>query len=82
MRVLIFLFAFVISAQAKDVMLVLTDQEQTALMQILDIATKAQGLQIANNTIHFMQQLQSAPAVVSHTDPTSDKKSEDKEPVQ
>ena len=79
MRVLIFLLAFVASAQAKDVMLVLNDQEQAALMQILDVATKANGLQIANNTVAFMQKLQSAPAVVKHTDPTPDEKPDTKE---
>jgi hypothetical protein len=45
------------TAYAKDINLPLNDQEQAALRQILDIATKAGGLEIAPATIHFAEKI-------------------------
>ena len=45
------------AALAKDILLPLNDQEQAALRQILDIATKAGGLEMARITIHFDEKI-------------------------
>ena len=40
------------------------------LVQALDVATKAQGLAIADKTLRLYQKLQKAPTVVQQTEPT------------
>ena len=55
-------------AQAKDVMLVLNDQEREALKHALDVATKSAGMEIAPLTVYLLNKLNAAPTVVEHTD--------------
>ena len=55
-------------ASAADHMLVLSDQEMAALYQVLDSATKAQGLQIAPQTVYLLNKMKAAPVVTEHTD--------------
>ena len=61
-------------AVAAEKALVLTDQEQTALVEILDAATKQGGISIAGKTTYFLNKLNAAP-VTSQTpaDPKADK---------
>lgn len=76
MRFFILLVALSASAQAKDVMMVLTDQEQAALRHVLDAATKAEGMQVAPVTVYFQNKLNTAMEVVDHKenpDPPKDK---------
>jgi hypothetical protein len=47
----------------------LTDDEQKALLILLDDAVKAQGLAIAGNADYFMRKIRDAPAA---TPPTED----------
>lgn len=51
------------ACEAKPVILTLDDQEQAQLMQILDAATRAGGLQIAPATVHFLDRLRAAPVL-------------------
>jgi hypothetical protein len=53
---------------AADKALMLNDDEQTALRQILDVATRAQGLQIAPTALYFINKINAAPSVVPHKD--------------
>lgn len=55
-------------AYAAEYMIVLSDAEKTALVEILDEATKAKGLSIANNTVHFLNKIRSAPVVTERKD--------------
>lgn len=48
------------SAAAKDITVTLNDEEQRVLLQILDAATKAQGLQVAQATVFFVKKLDDA----------------------
>ena len=57
-----------VTANAADKALMLSDAEQAALIQILDVATKAQGIGIAQNTTYFLNKIKSAPSVVPHVD--------------
>lgn len=59
---------FVTSASAKDVALILDDRSQSELRQVLDLATKAYGLQIAPSTVDLLNQLAKAPLVTEHHD--------------
>lgn len=56
------------SASAKDVMLVLNDQEQAALRRVLDSATKSEGMQLAPITVYLLNKLNSAAEVVERKD--------------
>lgn len=55
-------------ALADDRALVLTDDEQAAFRHVLDVATKAEGLAIAQNTLYLLNKLNSAPTVVPQKD--------------
>ena len=55
------------TAMAAEKALVLTDQEQAALVEILDAATKQGGLSIAGKTTYFLNKLNTAPVVTSQT---------------
>ena len=59
---------FSTTAHAADRALVLTDEEQSALVNVLDAATKAQGLSVAQTTLYFLNKIRSAPTVVPHVD--------------
>jgi adenosylcobinamide amidohydrolase len=50
-----------------DVALILNDLEQKALLEALDVATKAQGLSIAPNTLYLMNKLKAAGTVTEKT---------------
>lgn len=63
MRIFLVLLALTLPASAKDVMLVLNDQEQAALRHILDSATKSEGLQVAQATVYLLNKLNTAPEV-------------------
>lgn len=45
------------AAAARDIALKLTDEEQRALYQILDTATKAGGIETAKTTVYFLQKI-------------------------
>ena len=62
------IFALPAQAFAADRALMLTDDEQAALRHILDVATKAEGLGIAQNTVYFLNKLNTAPTVVPQVD--------------
>lgn len=47
-------------ATAKDVNLLLTDQEQRGLAEVLDQAVRSGGLQAAPNAIYFFNKLKTA----------------------
>lgn len=63
-------------ASAKDVALILNDQNRTALAQVLDLATKAYGLQVAPVTVQLKALLDAAPEVTQQTPATPDPKPE------
>lgn len=44
--------------QAKDIVLPLNEREQTALRELLDLATKAGGLTSAPAAVHFANKMQ------------------------
>ena len=43
----------------ENITIELTGQEVQSLIQLLDIATHAKGLQVAGNALHFANKLQS-----------------------
>lgn len=47
-------------AQARDITITLSDDEQKALVQILDLATKAGGLPTAQATMYFARKIEDA----------------------
>ena len=55
-------------AQAKDVALILNDNEVTALKQMLDAATKAQGLAVAGTAVYLLDKINKAPTVTDKKD--------------
>ena len=55
-------------AQAADHALILNDEEIKVLRQMLDVATKAQGLAVAKFAVYFDDKLANAPAVKEHKD--------------
>lgn len=61
---------------AKDVALILNDQNRAALAQVLDLATKAYGLQVAPTTVQLKALLDAAPEVTQQTPATPDPKPE------
>ena len=61
-------------APAKDVMIILNDQEQTALRRVLDSATKSEGIQVAPITVYLLNKLNSAMEVVEHKDNSDQQK--------
>jgi len=54
-------------AGAKDVALILNDQDQATLAQLLDGALRTQGLGAAS-AVYFWQKLKAAPAVTERQD--------------
>ena len=72
---LIFIAASMPAAQAKDVALILNDQEQQMMLQAIDATVRAQGVQAASSMLHLLQKLQTAPAV---TETAPDKPAEQK----
>lgn len=73
-------------ANAADYMVVVNDQEKQALVEILDEATRAKGLAIAPNTVHFLNKIRSAPVVTERKDdppkPVAPKPAESPKPVE
>jgi hypothetical protein len=61
-------------ARSADKALILNDQEQAALRNVLDIATKAEGLKIAPATVYLMNKLDAAGVVTERKDPTPEPK--------
>jgi hypothetical protein len=61
--------ALVAPASAKDISITLNDEEQKALVQILDTATKAGGLQVAQATVWFAKKLDDAAKAVPQPPP-------------
>ena len=68
MRVLVVLLLLTSGAGATDKALILNDQEQAVLHQILDEATKFGGIEVAPNTVYFLNKLNAAPVVTPHKD--------------
>jgi hypothetical protein len=73
MKYLAILMLLISSAQAADKAVILSDQEQVALRNILDIATKAQGLAIAGDALYFANKINQA-GVVTDQKAVPDKK--------
>lgn len=65
---IVFAVLFVTAASAKDVALILNEQQQQQLRGVLDLATKAYGLQVAPTTVELMNALAKAPVVTEHKD--------------
>jgi competence protein ComGC len=61
-----------VPTSAKDVALILNDQNRAALAQVLDLATKAYGLQVASVTVQLKTLLDAAPEVTQQTPATPD----------
>ena len=74
MRFWLPLLLLVVPAQAKDVMLILTEQDKIALVQLLDMATHDRGLAVARNTLYFVDRINNAPEVVKQEDHPDEKK--------
>lgn len=53
-------FAIATTAQAKDITVTYNDNEQAALVQVFDIALKAQGMSVAQNVMALYQKLLAA----------------------
>lgn len=51
------------AANAKDYMLILSESEMKALVQVLDAGVKSSGLQAASATGYFFEKLKAAPEV-------------------
>ena len=64
----LFLFLSCCPAQSAEKMFILNDQEQAAFMAVLDAATRAQGLQIADVTIHLRNKLNGAMVIMKKED--------------
>lgn len=67
-----FLATFGSAASAKDVALILNDQQRASLVQILDLATKAYGLQVAPATVQLKGLVDAAPEVTQQSPTTPD----------
>lgn len=67
--VAIFAAVFPLSAYAAEKALMLNEQEQAALLKVLDTATKSGGIEIAPSTVYLLNKLNTAPTVVEHKDP-------------
>lgn len=65
---LVGLLALITTANAADKALILSDDEQVVFRHVLDVATKAEGLGIAQNTLYLLNKLNSAPVVTPHVD--------------
>ena len=62
-------FALVVSpAIAKDVALILSDDEQKILYRVLDAATRGQGIEIAPATAYLLNKLRTAGTVTERKD--------------
>ena len=68
MRIFLLLIALSTSADAKDVMIILNDQEQAAMRRVLDSATKSEGIQVAPITVYLLDKLNKAMEVVEKKD--------------
>lgn len=55
-------------ASAKDFAVVLNEQERAQLVHALDVATRADGLNIAESTAALFNKIKLAPEVVPHKD--------------
>ena len=64
---------FSVQALAADKALILSDDEQAALRHVLDVATRAEGLQVAQTTLFLLNKLNSAPVVTSAPKPEDPK---------
>lgn len=55
-------FALVLASVsfAREVTITLTDQEQQELINLLDLAVRSSGLQVANSALLFVQKIQDA----------------------
>lgn len=62
-RLLILVALLASPAHAEDYALVISDKEKKALLEILDIAAKARGIEIAQNVVYFLNKIQAAPVV-------------------
>ena len=62
------------SGHAREILLPLNDQEQVALRELLDVATKAGGLNVAPATVHFAQKLLAAQTASPQTPSEEPKK--------
>jgi hypothetical protein len=67
-RILFGLMLMAGSAHAADYAVVLSDVERAALLDALDVATKAKGLEIAGNTVYLANKIKSAPVVTAQKD--------------
>lgn len=67
-RLLALVLLLATPAHAADYMITLNDNEKQALLEILDEATKAKGLALAHNTLHFAAKLRAAPVVTERKD--------------
>lgn len=63
MKYLVLLALFASPASAADYAIILTEQERAAMVEMLDIATRAQGLMITRKTIPLWEKLINAPVV-------------------
>lgn len=60
-KILVCLFCFWgLPVFAKDVTVTLNDEEQRVIIQLLDMATKAGGLQVAKAATHFADKITAA----------------------
>jgi hypothetical protein len=74
--VLLLLFS-VTAANAKDYALVINDNEKKGLKQVLDAATKAEGMKIAPFTVYLLNKINAAPEVTAHKVPDETPKEPD-----
>ena len=65
---------FTASAAGADKALILNDQDQKDLVQVLDAATRAQGLSIAATSLRLYQKLLAAPSITEQKDAPHDAK--------
>lgn len=63
MKKILILFLLASPAAWADKAIVATDQEITALIQLIDEAVKAKGLSVAPNAVYWVNKLQAAPVV-------------------
>jgi len=59
-------------AGAVDHALILNDDEKKALVEILDIAVKSRGLEVAPNAVYLLNKLKAAPVVTEQKPPAKE----------
>jgi len=64
----LFLVLAVQTAHAAEWMVIVNDAERAALLEALDEATKAKGLQIAPNTVYLANKIKAAPVITDRKD--------------